>query len=163
MTLTDKMPLGRMLAIFAGTFVAGNVALAVLTYFLPDLPLPSSTGMILAMAAALAAGQGVAARLGRKLRTGEKAVFAAYATILNLVFAVAVFWGLLAYVGLPFTAQNVVMVMTGETMPKADIGPFLPWIIGIGAVVSFLVTFFFVGLGVSSQLKALERKAAKAK
>jgi hypothetical protein len=102
MTLTDKMPLGRMLAIFAGTFVAGNVALAVLTYFLPDLPLPSSTGMILAMVAALAAGQGVAARLGRKLRTGEKAVFRCL--WLNLVFAVAVFWVLLAYVGLPFTA-----------------------------------------------------------
>jgi hypothetical protein len=29
-----------------------------------------------------------------------------------------------------------------------------------GAVISVLVTFLFVGLGVSSQLKALERKAA---
>ena len=163
MTLTEKMPLGRMLAIFAGTFVAANIALAALTYFLPDLPVPSSTGMILTMVAALVAGQGVAARLGRKLRVGEKAVFAVSATVLTLVFGIAVFWGILAYVGLPFTAQNVVMVTTGETIPSADVGSFLPWIVLIGVVVSLLVTFLFVGLGVSSQLKALERKAAKGK
>ena len=40
---------------------------------------------------------------------------------------------------------------------------YLTWIILIGAGVSILVTFLFVGLGVSTQLKALERKAAKGK
>ncbi len=41
MTVTDKIPLGRMLAIFAGVFVVGNVLVAALAYFLPDLPLPN--------------------------------------------------------------------------------------------------------------------------
>lgn len=163
MTLTDKMPLGRMLAIFAGAFLAGNAVIAALNYFLPDLPMPSSIGTILVMVAALVAGQGVAARLGRKLRAGEKLVFAAAATALTLVFAFVVFWGLLAYVGLPFTAQNVAMVLTGDARPDADVSQFLPWIILIGAGVSILVTFLFVGLGVSTQLKALERKTAKGK
>lgn len=161
MTQTDQMPLGRMLAFFAGVFVVGNILVAALTYFLPDLPLPNSTGMIIVMVAALAAGQGVAAQLGRKLRAGEKAIFAAVATIVTLAFAVVVLWGILAYVGLPFTQENALMLMVGQA--DADLAAYLPLILVIGGVITFLVSFLFVGLGVSTQLKALERKAAKGK
>ncbi len=111
------------------------------------------------MVAALAAGQGIAAQLGRKLRAGETAIFAAAATILTLAFAVVVLWGILAYVGLPFTQENALMLMVGQADP--DLAAYLPLIIVIGGVVTFLVSFLFVGLGVSTQLKALERKAAK--
>jgi hypothetical protein len=160
---SDAMPLGRMLAVFLGTLIAGNVALFALTYSLPDLPLPSSTGMIVMMIASMVAGQSVAGRLGRKLRMQEKLVFAVCATVLSLLLAIGALAGLLAFFGIPLTLENASTAVLGQPVPRADIMKFLPWVGLFTVVLSVLVAFLFVGLGVSSQLKALERQATKGK
>ncbi len=54
---TDTLPLGRMLAIFLGLLILANVILGAVGFFFPDLPIPSSMGIVVAMIAAMSSGQ----------------------------------------------------------------------------------------------------------
>ena len=158
---SDKLPLGRMLAIFLAVLIVANLVLAALGYFFPDLPVPSSIGIVMAMVGAMSAGQSAAKALNRRLTFGEKAIFAVLATVLSSALGVAILWGLFAWSGVPFTLENVVLGMTGDAVPAAEILGFMAWIVPIVLVIYVLVTYFGAAMGVRNQIKLQEKLAAK--
>ena len=158
---SDRLPLGRMLAIFLAVFIAANLVLAALGYFFPDLPVPSSIGIVMAMVGAMSSGQSAAKSLNRRLTFGEKAIFAVLATVLSSALGVAILWGLFAWSGVPFTLENVVLGMTGDAVPAAEILGFMAWIVPIVLVIYVLVTYFGAAMGVRNQIKLQEKLAAK--
>jgi hypothetical protein len=160
---TATAPTGKMLAIFLGTLIFGYVVLVAIGYFFPQLEMPGSIGVVFQMVAAMAAGGTFATATGRRMTSGEKLRFAILATALALLLTVAVLWGMLAYVGLPFTLQNVLLVVTGEMVPPGEMMAFLPIVIAVSIVISLLICFFAVGFGARNQIKQAERLAAKGK
>jgi hypothetical protein len=157
----DKMPLGRMLAIFMAVLFAANFGIAAAGYFFPDLPMPSSIGVVMAMIAAMSAGQTATKMLNRRLTFGEKAVFAVLATILSVAFGIGILWGFFAWFGAPFTLENVILVMTGDAVPASEIRQILSWVVPIVLVVYVLITYFGAAMGSRNQIKLQEKLAAK--
>jgi len=139
------------------------VALTVaFSYFWPDVEIPNSVGVATTIVASMQAGTFAARRTNRRLTSREKLVFAAWATAASALAVVGFYWGLFAYYGVPFTMMTFSTALMGD-LPNAAVLKALPWIFLFGVVVSLLVIYFGVGLGAKTQLKALERKAAKAK
>lgn len=161
--IPTRAPLGKMLVVFIGMLMAGNVLVAGVEYLLPDLTMPSSMGIVFLMVGAMQAGQTAARSTGRRLTTGEKASFAIASTALSLALGVGLVWGVLAWFGVPFTAENVVLAMTGGAVPYAEIMEFLPWVGLFVVVVSLVLSYFAVGWGARTLLKQQERLAAKGK
>lgn len=160
---TETLPLGRMLAIFLGILILANLILGAVSYLFPDLPIPSSMGIILAMVAAMSSGQSASKALNRKLVFSEKAVFAVLATLVSVALGVAVFWAILAYFGVPFTLENVILALTGDAVPAAEIRQILAWVVPIVLLLYVLVTYFGVAMGSRNQIKLAEKLAAKGK
>jgi hypothetical protein len=160
---TDRLPLGRMLAIFLGLLILANVILGAVGFFFPDLPIPSSMGIVVAMIAAMSSGQAASKALNRKLVFREKAVFALLATGISVLFGVAVIWAVLTYIGAPFTLENAILVMTGDTVPVDEILQILTWVVPIVLVLYVLITYFGAAMGSRNQIKLQERLAAKGK
>jgi hypothetical protein len=158
---TERLPLGRMLAIFAGILIAANVVLAAAGYFFPDLPMPSSIGIVLAMVAAMSAGQSATKALNRRLVFREKAVFALLATALSVVLGLGLLWSILAYFGIPFTLENVILVGTGDAVPTDEIRQILAWVVPVVLLVYVLITYFGAAMGSRNQIKLQEKLAAK--
>jgi hypothetical protein len=158
---TETLPLGRMLAIFLGLLILANVILGAVGYLFPDLPIPSSMGIVVAMIAAMSSGQAASKALNRKLVFREKAVFALLATAVSVALGVAVFWAILAYFGVPFTLENVILATTGDAVPADEIRRMLAWIVPIVLVVYVLITYFGAAMGSRNQIKLQERLAAK--
>ena len=115
----------------------------------------------MAMVGAMSAGQSAAKALNRRLTFGEKAIFAVLATVLSSALGVAILWGLFAWSGVPFTLENVVLGMTGDAVPAAEILGFMAWIVPIVLVIYVLVTYFGAAMGVRNQIKLQEKLAAK--
>jgi hypothetical protein len=157
----DKAPLGRMLAIFLGLLILANVVLAVIGYAFPDLPVPSSIGIVLAMVAAMSAGQSATKTVNRRLVFREKAVFAVVATLLSVALGIGVFWGFFAWFGVPFTLENVILAFSGGGVPAEDIRQILAWVVPIVLLVYVLITYFGAAMGSRNQIKLQERLAAK--
>jgi hypothetical protein len=160
---TEKLPLGRMLAIFTGILIAANLVLAAVGYMFPDLPIPSSMGIILAMVAAMSSGQSATKALNRRLVFREKALFAALATAVSVALGVGVLWAFFAYFGVPFTLENVILVMTGDAVPAEEIRQILSWVIPIVLVLYLAITYFGATLGSRNQIKLQEKLAANSK
>jgi hypothetical protein len=159
--LIEKAPLGRMLAIFLGLLILANIVLAGVGYAFPDLPIPSSMGIILAMVAAMSAGQSGAKAVGRRLVFAEKAVFALLATALSAALGIAVIWGIFAWFGVPFTVENLILGMTGGAVPAAEIISIMAWVIPVVMVIYVLITYFGAAMGARNQIKLQEKLAAK--
>jgi hypothetical protein len=157
---TEKLPFGRMLAVFTGVLVAANLALAAIGYVFPDLPIPSSMGIVVAMVAAMSAGQSATKAINRRLVFREKAVFAVLATAVSTVLGVGMLWAFFAYFGVPFTLESVIMIMTGDAVPGDEIRQILTWVIPIVLVLYLLVTYFGAALGSRNQIKLQEKLAA---
>ncbi len=158
---SHSLPLGRMLAIFVALLVAGNLVLGALTYVFPDLPVPSAMGIVLAMVAAMSAGQSATKTLNRRLVFRELAVFAVLATALSTALGLAIFWGLFAYHGVPFTLETFILVMGGGAIPSADVRQILAWVVPIVAAIYVLITYFGATMGSRNELKLREKLAAK--
>ena len=156
-----SMPLARMLAIFLALLVGANVALGAIGYIFPDLPIPSAMGIVLAMVAAMSAGQSATRTLNRRLVFRELAVFAVLATLLSVAFGIGAFWGVFAYHGLPFTLETVILVLTGDQVPAAEIRQVLTWVAPILLLIYGLVTYFGATMGSRNELKLREKLAAK--
>lgn len=161
--VSDKAPLGRMLAVFLGLLILANIVLAVIGYAFPDLPIPSSMGIILAMVAAMSAGQSATKAVNRRLRVGEKVTFALTATALSAALGVGLFWAMFAWFGVPFTLDNVILAASGDTVPPADLRQILAWVIPIVLVVYVLITYFGAAMGSRNQIKLQEKLAGKAR
>jgi ABC-type microcin C transport system permease subunit YejE len=159
----DKPPLGRMLAIFTGILIAANLVLAAVGYAFPNLPVPSSMGIILAMVAAMSSGQSATKALNRRLVFREKALFAVLATTVSVVLGVGVLWAFFGYYGVPFTLENVILIMTGDAVPAEEIRQILSWVVPIVLVLYLLITCFGAAMGSRNQIKMQERLAAKGK
>ncbi|NJM84407.1 MAG: hypothetical protein HC844_19920 [Tabrizicola sp.] len=157
----DRAPLGRMLAIFLGILIAANVLLGGIGYYFPDLPIPSSMGIILAMVAAMSSGQVAVKAVNRRLTFAEKATFAVVATVLSVVLTIAVLWAILAYHGAPFTLENAILALTGDAAPPADFLEILAWIGPIVLLVYVLITYGGVAFGSRNQIKLQEKMALK--
>jgi heme/copper-type cytochrome/quinol oxidase subunit 2 len=160
---TDTLPLGRMLAIFLGLLILANVILAAVGFYFPDLPVPSSMGIVVAMIAAMSSGQAASKALNRKLVFREKAIFALLATAISVLFGVAVVWAVLTYIGAPFTLENAILAMTGDAVPVDEILQILTWVVPIVLVLYVLITYFGAAMGSRNQIKLQERLAAKGK
>lgn len=159
---TEAAPMGKMLTVFLGTLIILNLALAVFEYFMPDVELPGSFGVLMMMAAAMAAGQigGTAAK--RLLTLKEKTLFSVVATLLGMAVTFGMIWAVFAWNGVPFSVQLLVLAVSGEMISHGEIDEMVPVLIGAMAVISLLICFFAVGWGARTQVKAMERKAAKA-
>lgn len=158
---TTSVPMFRMLAVFLAVLIAANVALGAISYFFPDLPIPSAMGIILAMVAAMSAGQSATKTLNRRLVFRELASFAVLATLLSAALGIGVFWGIFAYHGVPFTLENFILAMTGDTVPAAEIRQILSWIVPIVLSIYVLITYFGATMGSRNELKLREKLAAK--
>jgi hypothetical protein len=159
--VADQAPMGRMLGIFVVVLIAMNVVLAAISHFFPDLPTPSTMGIILAMVAAMSAGQSASKTINRRLGFREKLLFAVLATILAIALGIGVFWSILAVNDVPFTLENAILVMTGEAVPAAEIIPILAWIVPAVMLVYVLVIYLGATLGSRNQIKLQEKLAAK--
>ena len=160
---TESAPMAKMLTVFLGTLIILNLALAVFEYVLPDVELPGSLGILMMMAAAMAAGQigGTAAK--RRLTLKEKVLFSVVATPLGLAVTFGMLWAVFAWNGVPFSVQLLVLAMSGEMMSQAEIDEIFPLLVGVMAVISLVICFFAVGWVARTQVKAMERQAAKAR
>ncbi|MCU0829022.1 MAG: ABZJ_00895 family protein [Tabrizicola sp.] len=158
---TTSAPMIRMLAVFLALLVAANLALGAISYFFPDLPIPSAMGIILAMVAAMSAGQSATKTLNRRLVFRELAVFAVLATVSSAALGIGVFWGIFAYHGVPFTLENFILAMTGDGVPAAEIRQILSWIVPIVLIIYVLITYFGATMGSRNELKLREKLAAK--
>ncbi len=163
METTNSMPLGKMLAIFLGTLLFGSIMLGVIGYLAPDIKIPGSVGIVILTMAAITAGGPFAAATKRTMTAGEKFRFAVIATVASIALQVVMTWGMLAYLGVPFTLQNVAAFFTGELVDPAEIKQMLPILGAVAILTSLLVCFFGVGFGARNQLKQAERLAAKGK
>jgi hypothetical protein len=157
----DQAPLGRMLSIFLGLLILANVVLAVVGYFLPDLPISSSIGIVLAMVAAMSAGQSATKAVNRRLVFREKAVFAVVATLLSVALGIGILWGFFAWFGVPFTLANVILAFSGGGVPAEDIRQILAWVVPIVLLIYVLITYFGVAMGSRNQIKLQEKLAVK--
>lgn len=153
--------MGRMLAIFLLLLVLANVVLAVIGYLFPDFPVPSSIGIVMAMVAAMSAGQSATKAVNRRLLFGEKASFAVLATLLSVILGVAILWGFFAWYGVPFTLENVTLAMSGDAIPTDEVRKILAWVIPAVLLVYVLVTYFGVAMGSRNQFKLQDKLAAK--
>jgi uncharacterized membrane protein len=160
---TLTAPTGKMLAIFLGTLLFGNLLVGAIGYFFPNIEMPAPVGIVFLVVASMAAGGVFGTATKRRMTTAEKFRFAVLATILAIAITLALVWGMLAYLGEAFTLQNVIAFQTGEVVSNDEIMQFLPIFGGITVVVSLLVCFFGVGFGASNQLKQAARLAAKGK
>lgn len=156
-----SLPLARMLAIFVALLVFANLVIGAIGYYFPDFPVPSAMGVILAMVAAMSAGQSATKTLNRRLVFRELAIFAVLATLLSLVLGIGVFWGIFAYNGIPFTLENFIFVMTGDAVPAFEIRQILSWIVPIVLTIYVLITYFGATMGSRNELKLREKLAAK--
>ena len=158
-----SMPLGRMLAIFLAVLIAANVVLGVVGYVFPNLPIPSAMGVVLAMVAAMSAGQAGARALSRRLNFNEKAVFAVLATLLSVALGIGTLWAIFAYHGVPFTLETIVLAMTGDAVPATEIRTILAWIVPVVLLIYVLITYFGAAMGARNEIKLQEKLAAKGK
>jgi hypothetical protein len=159
----NSAPMIRMLAIFLAILIAGNVALAAVSYVFPNLPIPSAMGIILAMVAAMSAGQSATTTLNRRLVFRELAVFAVLATLFSAALAIGIFWGIFAYHGVPFTLENFIPAITGDAVPAAEIRQILTWVVPVALTIFVLITYFGATIGSRNELKLREKLAAKNK
>lgn len=158
----ESAPLGRMLGIFLLVLLLANVVLAAIGYVFPTLPVPSSIGIVLAMVAAMSAGQSATKAVNRRLLFSEKAVFAVLGTLLSVVLGVAILWGFFAWHGVPFTLENIILIMSGgDAIPTSEIRQIMAWVIPAVLMVYVLITYFGAAMGSRNQIKLQERLAAK--
>ncbi|MBK6468149.1 MAG: hypothetical protein IPL38_07215 [Rhodobacter sp.] len=153
--------MGRALFNFAMAMIAGQVAILGIGLAFPDFDLPSSTGMIIIMAASIAAGQSFAKVADRVMTGGEKARFALAATAISLAVTAAFYIGLFAYYRVPFSMDNLAMMFTGDPGLAADLKNWLVIILAVATVLTWVVSWFFVGMGAKGAIKARDKLAAK--
>jgi len=163
MTLTDRAPMGWMLLVFLLVMVLANIALAAITWYFPDLPVPSAMGIVLAMVASMSAGQSGAKATGRRLTGGEKAGFAFLATVLSTVIGLGVYWGIFLYHGIPFTLENIALVGADAVIPATDMRSILAWVAPIVLLLYLAATYFGVAMGARNQIKLQEKLDARRK
>ncbi|MFZ1468420.1 MAG: ABZJ_00895 family protein [Paracoccaceae bacterium] len=153
---------GKPLAIFVATLIFAQVVIAVGLYAFPNFKLPSATGLIIAMVAAMAAGGVFGKSLGRLMTAGEKLKFAVLATVVGLGLQLAIIAGFLMYFGVPVTASNMVLAVTGESLVSDQDMAMIGIVLAGAAVISLIVCFFFVGMGAKQEVKRAEKLAEKA-
>jgi hypothetical protein len=157
----NQAPMGRMLGIFLAVLIALNAAIAAVSHFFPDLPIPSTMGVILAMVAAMSAGQSATKTINRRLGFREKAVFAVLATILSAALGIGVFWTILAVNEVPFTLENAILAMTGDAVSFDEITSMLAWIVPFVLMIYILVIYLGATLGSRNQIKLQDKLAAR--
>lgn len=153
--------LAKVLGIFALVLIVGQAALFAVGYFFPNLPVPSSIGIVLVMVAAMSAGQSYARQTGARPSGGEKLVFAVLASLVSAAIGVGMVWGMFQSLGVPFTLENVAIAISGNPSAGAEMSDILPIVLGIAALLTLVLCWLGYGFGARNQLKQQERLAAK--
>ena len=110
----------------------------------------------------LSAGQSATKAVNRRLLFGEKAVFAVIGTLLSVMLGVAILWGFFAWHGVPFTLENLILIMSGgDAIPASEIRQIMAWVIPAVLMVYVLITYFGAAMGSRNQIKLQERLATK--
>jgi hypothetical protein len=158
---TGQAPMTKLLGIFALAWVAAQAAILALGYVFPDLPLPSSLGIVMAMVAAMSSGQSFARQTGRRPTAGERLGFAILATAVVFALSIVLVWGVFRYHGVPVSVENLLIAATGDAKAAADIAPFITIGAAIVGVLTLFMCWFGYGMGAKGQIKQMERAAAK--
>jgi hypothetical protein len=158
-----KMPTGKMIAIFLATLLMGHALLIAIGIFAPTIEMPGSIGIVFLTVAAIAAGGAFAKETNRKMTNGEKFRFALLGTVFGLLLGVGAIAAALVYVGVPLSPEAMLSALVGEVVPRSEIMPMLPIMVGVAVVTTMLVCFFGVGVGANTQLKQTAKLAAKGK
>lgn len=151
----------RPLLIFTGVLVAGQAVLYGIGQAFPDLDVPSSFGLIIAMVAAMTGGQSFAKATGRTFAGGEQLRFSLTGVAISIALSLATIAAMFAWYGVPFSTDMLALVMTGDPAMAADIKPWLPVIFGIGLLIGWGVIHFGAGAGAKGMLKRMAKDAAK--
>ncbi|GHC53945.1 ABZJ_00895 family protein [Neogemmobacter tilapiae] len=153
-----KNGLARALLAYCGVFVFTQVLVFVITYYF-DFDNPAM-GLIIIMAASLAAGNVFAAHTKRLPSRGEKFKFGFLATICSLVLAYVALWAMFQWYGLPFNKDMIAFALAGGNMNQAqDVMEILPIVLGIVAVLNLLLGYFFLGMGAKQTVKQQAKMA----
>lgn len=158
---TGQASMTRLLGIFTLTWVAIQVALIAATYFFPELPLPDSIGIVMAMIAAMISGQSYARQTGRRPTGSEKLVFALIATLIAVALSVAAVWGIFRYYAIALTLENVIFAATGDAAATTEIAPYLTIGAAVVGALSLFLCWLGFGMGAKGQLKQMERAAGR--
>lgn len=160
-TISTSGGVGRPLLVFTGVMLVGQGILAGIGFAFPDLDLPNSFGLVITIVAVLMAGQSFAKATQREMTGAEQARFGLIATLITLVLSLGGFVALFAWYGVPLTAENFALVLTGDAGLARDFGGWLWVILGVGVLVTYLITRFGVGSGAKGYLKKQARQAAR--
>jgi|GEM_PF-1748803 len=155
--------LSRAFATFALGLIATQAGIMAVSYAFPDLKMPSTTGLLIVMVAAMVAGQSFAKRTGRVMARAERWRFSFGSVAIALAVGAATLAGVMAYFGVPISADTMALLITGNFRSAAMIKDWLLILVAASAVLSLLTSWFFVNMGAKTMLKALEKQAAKAK
>jgi hypothetical protein len=145
--------LARPLLVFFGILIFGQIFVAILQSFLDLGSAAVGASIGLAMAAAGGAGTSFAGTEGRMPTAREKFVFALVALFVGSVVALATFWGIFAWLGMPFTIDNIALAAGSGPQEAADFRSYLPLVLIGAAVVNLLIVYIGFGLGARSALK----------
>jgi hypothetical protein len=151
----------KTLGVFVMVQVLALVLLYAVEHFFPSIPLPSSLGIVVAMVAALAAGQYHAQKTGRLATAGEKLRFALLATVVSFALSLGLVWGIFLYYGVPMTLETLAIAVSGDAGAADGLKAFLPIGLGVITVLYLFMSWLGFGMGVRSQIKQAERLAAK--
>ncbi len=156
-TTPGPAPLTKPLLAFCGLLIVGQIVLGVLGNY---VELPSSIGVIMLVAAAVAGGQTFGNSARRVMTPGEKVRFAIIGTIAAFAIGIAGLYATFTYYGVPLTAQNM---MLGLGVPPGEMADFKNYVaigLGIGGLISLIVLYVGGGFGSKSAVRALEKKGS---
>ncbi|MCA3488379.1 MAG: hypothetical protein IOD05_15100 [Rhodobacter sp.] len=151
----------KTLGVFVMMQVLSLVLLYAIGYFFPGIPLPSSLGIIVAMAAAGSAGYYHAHKTGRLATAGEKLRFALLATGASFALSLGLVWGIFLYYGVPLTLDALAIAAAGDAGAADGLKALLPISLAVITVLYLFMSWLGFGMGVRSQIKQAERLAAK--
>jgi hypothetical protein len=159
---TSGISMTKTLGVFVLVQVLALVLLYAIGHFFPSIPLPSFPGSMVAIVAALAAGQYHAQKTGRLATAGEKLRFALLATGVSFVLSVGLVWGLFLYYGLPLTLDTLALAAAGDAGDADGFKTLLLIGLGVMTVLYLFMSWLGFSLGVRIQIKQAGRLAARA-
>jgi hypothetical protein len=148
-------PMSRALIGFSVFFTFGQVVLAVLTSFI-DIQ-TSAIGVILMMAAAMAAGQAFATRENRRMTPGEKIQFAVLATLLGAILSLGLLAVVFGWYGVPFSLDALLLSQGLNASDLVTARQYLGVGIAVAASVSLIASYLGAGFGANVALKQRSR------
>jgi hypothetical protein len=151
-------PILRALLSFSVFFLLGWVLLA---FIMSIVDFQSSAmGVVLMLAASMAAGQAFGQRESRLMTSEEKLYFAVFATIVGCILSAVVVYALFAWNGIPITLETLAASLGLPSETIEEVRGRLWFGVVIAALLSVLVSYFGVGFGAKLAARGTENRGA---